>query len=131
MKIVYKSHRDQVVAKLNGGVEKNVRDATIILFNALQRKMTGTRSGKTYRIPGTKKYYRASAPGEAPARRTGDTANSYRYVVDGAVGRVGSPYLHALWLEVGTSKMAKRPALVPAMQENLSQIKSLLSRTIK
>lgn len=34
--------------------------------------------GRTYRIPGTRKYYTASAPGEVPAIRTGTFRLSWR-----------------------------------------------------
>ena len=40
--------------------------------------LVGQRSGRWYRVPGTKKRYRASREGEAPARRTGDLARSYK-----------------------------------------------------
>ena len=34
--------------------------------------------GRVYRIPGTRKYYTASAPGEVPAIRTGTFRSSWR-----------------------------------------------------
>ncbi len=39
--------------------------------------MQGTRSGRTYRIPGTTITYTASKPGEFPALRTGALSRSY------------------------------------------------------
>ncbi|MDO4280782.1 MAG: hypothetical protein Q4C56_04045 [Peptococcaceae bacterium] len=38
----------------------------------------GGRGGRVYRIPGTRKYYTASAPGEVPAVRTGVFRLSWR-----------------------------------------------------
>lgn len=41
------------------------------LRNASLLVLRGQRSGREYRVPGTKKHYTASAPGEPPAVRTG------------------------------------------------------------
>lgn len=63
-------------------VDKNVRDikrqmksrgyrAANELRNAALEVLSGQRSGKVYKKPGSKATYRASAPGEPPARRSG------------------------------------------------------------
>ena len=41
------------------------------LRNASLLVLRGKRSGRVYRVPNTKRHYTASAPGEAPAVRTG------------------------------------------------------------
>lgn len=48
------------------------------LRNASQIVLRGQRSGRRYLIPGTKKYYTASAPGEPPAVRTGTFRRSWQ-----------------------------------------------------
>lgn len=48
------------------------------LLNASKMVLRGRRSGRTYRIPYTKKHYRASAPGEAPANRLGMFRESWK-----------------------------------------------------
>lgn len=76
--------------------------------------------GRRYRIPGTRKYYTASAPGEVPAVRTGQFRLSWRPKVqsDGDTHRsmIESTYLANGYvlgdiLENGTpgGKMAPRP----------------------
>lgn len=76
--------------------------------------------GRVYRVPGTTKYYKASAPGEVPALRTGTFMKSWRRkaISEGDVHksviestyRVGNgKYVLGTLLEDGTSKMAPRP----------------------
>ncbi|MBQ9348167.1 MAG: HK97 gp10 family phage protein, partial [Oscillibacter sp.] len=85
------------------------------LRSAALKVLSGHRNGRTYRIPYTQANYRASAPGEAPAARTGTLKNSWGIIAMGsaALGRYSSgiqtnvPY--AELLENGTSRMAARP----------------------
>jgi hypothetical protein len=90
--------------------------------NAVMTTLKGQRSGRIYRVPMTKRYYQASAPGEAPAVRTGiyrmswkpstyATEMSGELMVISQVDtsyRVGGHVLGEL-LEKGTSRMAPRP----------------------
>ena len=85
------------------------------LRSAALKVLSGHRNGRTYRVPYTQANYRASAPGEAPAARTGTLKNSWGIIAMGsaALGRYSSgiqtnvPY--AELLENGTSRMAARP----------------------
>ena len=82
------------------------------------RLSTGKRSGRIYRVPGTKHVtYQASAPGESPAKRLGDLFGRMNYKVQkqGNTYRVGvgSPLIYAQWLEMGTRKMEARPFIRP------------------
>ena len=124
------SHLAKASGAISDGMKRNITNATVTLFRAVQQEMTGTRTGRTYKVPGTQREYRASAPGEAPARRTGRTANSYRYVIEDDKGIVGSPMKEALFLERGTSKMAPRPHLQPAMMKAMDALKADLSKRI-
>ena len=81
--------------------------------------LRGQRSGRIYRVPGTKRSYQASAPGEPPAVRTGIFRLSWQpksYVGFGSyISRIETNYAvqngHTLGdsLENGTSRMAPRP----------------------
>jgi len=87
--------------------------------NAALLVLRGQRSGRKYRVPGTKRYYQASAPGEPPAVRTGIFRLSWQpsaHVVFGSyISRIESnvkvPNGETLGdiLENGTSRMAPRP----------------------
>ncbi|HHV79089.1 MAG TPA: hypothetical protein GXX40_05685 [Firmicutes bacterium] len=74
--------------------------------------------------------YRASAPGETPALRTGRLFNSIDYYVIGTGlnlrGIVGSPLEYAPYLEFGTSKMERRPFLRPTYERERENVKDIL-----
>ena len=118
---------ETVMASLDGTAVQNLREASIFLKGAIKETLTGNRSGRTYRVPGTKKDYTASAPGEAPASRTGTLRNAISHAVNKAkLTAVVGPRLlgsdpnkqYPLWLEFGTKKMAPRPFMVPTIQRN-------------
>lgn len=81
------------------------------------RLTTGRRSGRFYKYRG--RVYRASAPGEYPARRSGRLARSVAYRVRGwydlEVGIKGRfvPFSYPKALEFGTIKMERRPFIEP------------------
>lgn len=52
--------------------------AAIKLRNASNDVLAGSRSGQIYRVPNTRASYQASAPGEAPAVRSGHFRQSWR-----------------------------------------------------
>lgn len=90
------------------------------LRNASQLVLRGQRSGRRYRVPGTKRHYTASAPGEPPAVRTGHFRLSWqptaRVVYGSYISRIESDlrtdngqYTLGEILEDGTSRMAPRP----------------------
>lgn len=62
-----KGHVESIKSQLN---TRSFRAASE-LTNQVAFVLRGQRSGRTYRIPHSKATYQASAPGEAPANRTG------------------------------------------------------------
>lgn len=90
------------------------------LRNAALLILRGKGGGRRYRVPGTKRYYTASAPGSPPAVRTGAFRLSWqpqsRVVMGSYISRIESDlrtdngrYTLGELLEDGTSKMAPRP----------------------
>ena len=71
-----------------------------------------------------------SAPGEPPGVVSGTLRRSITYEIEkrqeSVIGKVGSNEEYALFLEVGTSKMAARPFLRPALAKNRRQIAQIL-----
>lgn len=88
------------------------------LRNAELEVLSGQGGGRRYRMPHSKAYYTASAPGQPPARRSGVFRLSWQPSVEGG-GDVFIPkiesshtvngYVLGSLLEDGTSKMAPRP----------------------
>ncbi len=124
-KVIWKG--ESVMASLRGTSLQNLREASIFLKGAVKETLSGNRSGRVYRVPGTRRNYTASAPGEAPASRTGTLRNAISHAVNKAkLTAVVGPRLlgsdpnkqYPLWLEFGTKKMAPRPYMVPTIQRN-------------
>lgn len=112
---------DQICTKIKYQMEARSYKAANELRNASQLVLRGSRGGRIYGIPGTKRKYRASAPGQPPAVRTGVFRASWQpeaHVVFGSyISRISSDvqvgskrsYVLGELLENGTSKMAPRP----------------------
>jgi len=116
---------DQLAAALRAygaKAEKHVGDAVNAtglelrgdIVKAYQR---GPASGVTYEKYNPRRTHTASAPGEAPATDTGRLASSVDFKRDGPMSAtVGSQVAYAAMLEFGTSRIAPRPAWVPATE---------------
>lgn len=137
-------------------------EAGLLVLRELQNVLTGTRSGRWYPLPGNPKYdrstpskeraknyhvkftgaatrgeiegaaYRASAPGEPPAIRTGVLRNSFFVTVEkaenGYQAVVRTTVTYANDLEYGTERIDPRPFLDPALKASLGGIRKLQAR---
>lgn len=126
------------------GVEENLLAAVMLWHGGIQQELTGSKSGRVYLVPGSKRKYTASAPGESPARRTGRLAQAMKYKVieeegivgvDSSTAPAGKKSIrvadYAAMLEAGTSKMKARPYIKPAYTKNELDIKAELSRPLR
>ena len=101
--------------------EQRFRMLAIFLQNAVSASytgmialMTGPKSGRRYKMPGTKTTYQASAPGQAPAVRTGflrtsitiGKVNDYEYIIS-----IAAPYGKILEFQ------KNRPFAIPASEK--------------
>jgi len=85
--------------------------------NQTVQNLSGARSGVQYRVPGTQRYYTASAPGEYPAVRLGDLKGSIdRKVVKDEV-QVGTTKEHGLILEKKDPSKGGREWLRPSLEQ--------------
>lgn len=113
-----KWYGQRVFAEINSSVDKVINAAALDVRSEVQTSMRGPKSGRTYRVPGTKKTYTASAPGEAPAIPTGTLRSSIQVeFIALNHRRVGSNSDHALPMEIGTRRMKARPYLRPALDK--------------
>ena len=62
---------DKVVSDITEQMKSRGVRAANELTTAKNAVLRGKRSGRRYRVPNTRRYYTASAPGEVPANRTG------------------------------------------------------------
>ena len=115
----------EISLKISIGMRSRGYRAANELRNASQLVLRGQRSGRRYRVPGTRKHYTASAPGEPPAVRTGafraswqpkqrvdvGTNNqvSVKSYIESRQRTDNGKYNLGSMLESGNGKMAPRP----------------------
>lgn len=87
-------------------------------------------SGETYVKYNPKRIHTASSAGNPPNTDTGYLANNIHVSIDrdGLGASVESRADYSEALEFGTSKMAARPFMQPALEENRAKIKAMFSR---
>ena len=112
-----------VSAKLRKGVSGAGLDLIqSVLFEAGQRVQTDAQTSITDGAVSGAGHV-PSAPGEAPNNDTGVLANNIETLETGPLHvTVSSNAPYAIPLEVGTSKMAARPSMGPALQKNKARI---------
>lgn len=124
-------NRDQFRRMAQKETFQAVFAASLHMQGKIQETLAGQRSGRPYRVPGTKVTYTASAPGEAPAVRLGDLRRSINYKIeqeaDEVIGRIGSELDYGLYLERGTLNIAPRPWLAPTFDRETDNVKRILS----
>lgn len=138
----------KVIASTLKGVQKEVSQrayrASNELRNASLYVLRGARSGKTYRVPNTGKKYKASAPGEPPAVRTGTFRLSWGTHVH--VKKNGSHFravssiesneraggrLLGEMLENGHGSVAPRPYKQKVIDKALPNVKAIYKKPYK
>lgn len=127
--------KDQVTNINRKVVSRGVR-AVNAIRNAELEVLKGQRSGRVYRKPFSKATYTASAPGEPPARRTGNLRMHWNGQVKSEnasgggvaiVAELESQEPYAGYLENGTSKMAPRPFVDKIKEEAMPEIQKIYS----
>jgi len=136
VEVVFKSYLKEVQKKINRIAKERMLEAVDEVRNKTLLKLTGNRSGRTYYVPGTKKAYTASSPGEPPAIATGALRQSIKGKVEGEgraiVGMVGTDQKYGPMLEFGTHKgkhqILPRPWLRKSFEESQAKVKEIFTR---
>ena len=68
---------------------------------------------------------------ETEYRRTGRLRNSIDSAYDGNTAYVGTNVEHAPYVELGTSKMKKRPFIRPAVENHLQEYQKIFEEALK
>lgn len=122
------------VAEINRKVISRGVRAVNAMRNAELEVLKGQRSGRVYRKPHSKATYTASAPGEPPARRTGNLRMHWNGQVKSEatsgggtaiIAELESKEPYAGFLENGTSKMADRPFSDKIKEEAMPEIQRI------
>ena len=132
VEIIFEERFKDITGKLGSVAEARLLEAANEVRNTTLETLSGTRTGRTYKVTGTSRTYTASAPGEPPAVQLGDLRKSVKAGVDregGSVfGYVGTELLKGPMLELGTTNMEPRPWLRPSFEKSLDKIKDILTR---
>ena len=138
VRIRINARRSKKYAKVDnnylGDARRIVGQATDLVRNDVLRSLqSGSKRGITYIKSSPSRVHVASAPGEAPATDTGFLAsNVYKEVENkGLTGIVESRAPYSSDLEFGTTKIAPRPFMQPALEENRNKIRRLFQRGFK
>ncbi len=130
---------NQVHQQVLQAIERQAKSRTYRAANVIKKysnKILSNAEGRTgryYKKPDTKKIYRASAPGEPPALRSGDLRRSWRPLPIGEMaggGKVYTPGIHtdvkyAPMLQHGTPNMKPRPFEEKIKQEAWPEVKAI------
>jgi HK97 gp10 family phage protein len=105
------------------------RGALAIENRAVEGIIEGPKTGRIYASKHRKgAKHQASAPGEFPAADSGRLHQSITSVEastgDNIRFETGGNVDYATYLELGTSKMAPRPHMVPAYEENVDKVRA-------
>ena len=129
---------ERCVRKINRQTLSRARRAANALRNAELKVLKGQRSGKIYRKPFSRATYRASAPGEAPARRPGALRLSFVPYVESYGDRdctikagIESGMDYAEILEKGSGRMAPRPYREPILEKAKPEIERIFKEPYK
>lgn len=127
--------KDQVM-----NINRKVVSRGVLAVNAIRNAelevLKGQRSGKVYRKPFSKATYTASAPGEPPARRTGNLRMHWNGQVKSEnssgggvaiIAELESQEPYAGILENGSSKMAARPFTEKIKEKAMPEIQRIYS----
>lgn len=124
---------DDTVKKVNRDAASRGMRAVNAIRNAELEVLRGKRSGRVYRKPHTKSHYTASAPGEPPARRTGNLRLNWNGTVESSSTGSGlrvtavleSQERYSTYLENGTRRMAPRPFKQPISEKAMPEIERI------
>jgi hypothetical protein len=134
--IKFTSNLERVTAEIERELIRRAFDAANLVRNEWLEVLSGNRSGRVYRVPGTRRTYTASAPGEPPAVQFGDLRRSIHArpaKLEGGVivAEVGSSLEKALWLEMGTRKIKPRPHGSVAWNRAEPRVRELLAQPLE
>lgn len=130
--VTFRSNIPALMRKVDSTSKGRMLESVIAVRNTVLETLAGSRRGRTYRVPGTRRTYTASAPGQPPAVATAELRQSIKGTVKGEgkemVGTVGTDKIQGLMTEFGTRNMAARPWLRVSLEKTQSKLKGIWGR---
>ena len=127
---VFKSNLSKVFKEIDKVERERIKDAVNEIRNVAIETLSGSRSGRQYKVPGTQKIYTASSPGQPPAVATGRLRQSVSTEITegGKVGAVGTNIDYGRMLEFGTKDIAARPWLRISFEKAGVAVKEIFTK---
>ena len=112
-------------------VEIKVDNTNVVknLLNQTMEKtltMLGMQGERNAKIEITRAVY--DTPESPNYRRTGNLRNSITWTSDRSAAYIGTDVEYAPYVELGTSKMKKRPFLKPAVTEHMDEYRAIVKQ---
>ena len=135
----FSDYLSKVAPNIDGELEKTIALCCDKVRSDIQYSMAHTQRNmtKSYYTNNSSIPHHPSLPGNPPARDTGNLTNSIRWEIHNegkeVYGIVGSSQLdenYAVYTEYGTTKMAPRPWLRPAMEKNNQWIRKSIANAV-
>ncbi len=109
----------------------NVIKADISQAGTLRYNPVSAKTGKASKTQKTIYNFTHSRPGSPPFKQTGHLRRSIAWEVEGLQGRVGTNLLYGRALELGTTRMAPRPFILPAFHRSRQALGQIIQGTIQ
>ena len=130
--VTIRLYTKEITQSIKDTASKRMYEAVNEVRNQVNVTLSGNRTGRTYKVPGTNRTYTASSPGEPPAQATGRLRQSVFTRVEGmgnqVTGRVGTELPYGLWLDEGTKKMKPRPWLERSLDKAIPRLREIFER---
>jgi len=130
MAVLYQNKIAEALSGIDASAKAAMTKACYAARSQILKNLSGTRSGITYKVPGTDTTYTASAPGEYPAVATGHLKQTITMALateGGAlVGLIGTPLDYGLYLEKKGPQHGGREWLRPSFVQAHSAIMAAL-----
>lgn len=135
----FNKYLQQTAPKINDELEKTIALCCDKVRSDIQDSMAHTArdTTKSYYTNNKTKAHHPSLPNNPPAPDTGNLRNSIRWElhnegreVYGIVGSTQKDPDYAVYTEYGTTKMAPRPWLRPAMEKNNEWIRKSIANAV-
>ena len=127
--ITLKWRAKEVIKKVEQIASNRMLESAQAVRTQVLETLSGSRSGRTYNVPGTRRKYTASAPGQPPATATAELRQSIKASVKGegkeVIGTVGTDKKQGLMTEFGTRNMAARPWLRVSLEKTLPKLRGI------
>ena len=123
----------ELTQSIRDTASRRMYQAVEVVKVAQLETLSGDRSGRTYKVPGTNRTYTASRPGQPPAQATGGLRQSLQTSVSGKgrtiTGKSGTKLPYGKMLDDGTLKIAPRPWLMPSLLRALPKLREIFKRS--